>query len=342
MQWPAIALGGLMTGSETVVAPFPARDKLTVLFAHGAYQMADRFAARGLGVAHFQVRDAAALEARAADADVIVVSGLWRNEVLARAPRLRFVQSISAGTDQYDRAAFVARGVRLASAAGVNANAVAEHAMAMILATERHIVTGRDNQARAHWRPMISNIAQREAELAGRTMVIVGLGRIGSRLARFARAFDMRVIGVKRDTATGAADVDTLVATADLKRILPNADFVVLACPLTPETENLIDATALACFKPTAMLVNVARGRVVVEAALIAALQSGRLRAAALDVTREEPLPTASPLWAMPNVLITPHTAGETQAYEDNVVDILIDNLARLERGERELRNGVV
>ena len=321
---------------------FPARDDLTICFAHGAYQMASRFAARGLGITHFQVRTFDDLKARAADADVIVVSMMWRNEVLDLAPRLKFVQSISAGIDQYDRAAFVLHGVRLASAAGVNANAVAEHAMAMILAVERHIVSGRDHQARGHWRPMISEIAAREAELAGRTIVIVGLGRIGTRLAKFAQAFDMHVIGVKRDPSTGAACADAVVATADLKRVLPAADIVVLACPLTPETENLIDAAALAAMKPSALLVNVARGRVVDEAALIAALQSNKLRAAALDVTREEPLPSASPLWSMPNVLITPHTAGETQAYEDNVIDILIDNLARLERGEQDLRNGVV
>jgi len=322
--------------------PFPARDALTILFAHGAYQMAPRFAARGTGIGHFQVATLDDLKARAHEADVICVSMMWRNEVLDVAPRLRFVQSISAGTDQYDRAAFAARGVRLASAAGVNANAVAEHAMAMMLATERHIVSGRDHQARAHWRPMISTIAAREAELTGRTLVIVGLGRIGSRLARFAKAFDMTVIGVKRDPASGADGVDRVVATADLARVLPEADFLVLACPLTAETENLIDARALALLKPTALLVNVARGRVVDEDALIAALQSGRLRAAALDVTREEPLPAASPLWSMPNVLVTPHTAGETQAYEDNVIDILLDNLARLDRGETALRNGIV
>ncbi len=321
---------------------FPPRDALTICFAHGAYQMAERFAARKTGIGHFQVRALEDLKQRAVEADVICVSMMWRNELLASAANLKFVQSISAGTDQYDRAAFQARGVRLASAAGVNANAVAEHAMAMVLGIERHIVSGRDHQARAHWRPMLSEIASRESELTGRTMVIVGLGRIGARLARFARAFDMRVIGVRRDASRGADGVDDVVAVTDLARVLPQADFVVLACPLTPETENLIDAAALALMKPTALLVNVARGRVVDEAALIAALQSQRLRAAALDVTREEPLAATSPLWSMPNVLITPHTAGETQAYEDNVIDILIDNLDRLARRETALRNGIV
>ena len=321
---------------------FPARDALTICFAHGAYQMANRFAARGLGINHFQVRTFEDLKARAAEADVIVVSMMWRNEILGLSPRLKFVQSISAGTDQYDRAAFASHGVRLASAAGVNANAVAEHAMAMILAIERRIATGRDNQALAHWRPMISEIADREAELAGRTIVIVGLGRIGARLARFAKAFDMSVIGVKRDLSSGAGVADKVAAVTNLKSVLPEADVVVLACPLTPETENLIDATALAAMKPSALLVNVSRGRVVDEVALIAALQAKKLRAAALDVTREEPLPPASPLWSMPNVLVTPHTAGETQAYEDNVIDILVENLGRLGRGETELRNAVV
>ena len=321
---------------------FPKRDALTICFAHGAYQMADRFAARATGIAHFQVRSLDDLRARASEADVVVASMMWRNDLLAITPKLKFVQSISAGTDQYDRAAFQHRGVRLASAAGVNANAVAEHAMAMILGIERHIVSGRDHQARAHWRPMLSEIASREAELTGRTMVIVGLGRIGSRLARFARAFDMRVIGVKRDVSTGGDGIDTVVTTADLQKVLPQADFLVLTCPLTPETENLIDARALALMKPTAMLVNVARGKVVDETALVAALHSKRLRAAALDVTQEEPLPAASPLWSMPHVLITPHTAGETQAYEDNVIDILIENLDRLGRGDSVLRNGIV
>jgi D-2-hydroxyacid dehydrogenase (NADP+) len=113
----------------------------------------------------------------------------------------------------------------------------------------------------------------------------------------------------------------------------------VLTCPITPATTGLINAAALAAMKPGAALVNVARGPVVDEPALIAALQSGQLAHAALDVTVEEPLSAASPLWAMPNVIITPHTAGETAAYEENVVDVLLDNVARLHRGEHALRN---
>jgi phosphoglycerate dehydrogenase-like enzyme len=120
------------------------------------------------------------------------------------------------------------------------------------------------------------------------------------------------------------------------------ADFVVLACPLTDETRGLIGAAALAAMKPTAHIVNVARGRVVDEPALIEALQAGRIAGAALDVTVDEPLPEASPLWAMPNVLITPHTGGETHKYEDNVLDMMMENLNRQWRGETALFNQIV
>jgi len=124
--------------------------------------------------------------------------------------------------------------------------------------------------------------------------------------------------------------------------VLPAADYVALCCPLTPETENLIDGAALALMKPSAYLVNVARGRVVDEAALVAALAARRIAGAGIDVTVEEPLAATSPLWGMEQVLITPHTAGETRRYEDNVLEILEDNLARLWRGESELRNQIV
>ena len=189
---------------------------------------------------------------------------------------------------------------------------------------------------------MISEIAAREDQLTDKTLLIVGMGRIGSRLAKFAKAFDMRVLATKRDPSTGAEGADAVYRNDRLGELLGQADIVALTCPLTPETESLIDAKALAAMKPTAHLINVARGRVVDETALIAALQAKRIAAAGLDVTQEEPLPAASPLWAMPNVLITPHTAGETQRYEDAVIDILLENLDRLWRGETALRNQVV
>ncbi|HSB99984.1 MAG TPA: D-2-hydroxyacid dehydrogenase, partial [Burkholderiaceae bacterium] len=305
----------------------PARDRLTICFAHGAYRMAERFALRKTGIAHLEVRSADQLAARLPEADVLVVSMLWTNELAGIAGRLKFIQSISAGTDQYDKALLRERGIRLASAAGVNAQAVAEHAMALMLALARRLPEARDNQNARRWRGMISEIAAREDQLTGKTLLVVGMGRIGSRLARLAKAFEMRVVATKRDPSTGTAGMDAVYTNDRLHELLRQADIVALTCPLTPDTENLIDAAALAAMKPTAHLVNVARGRVVDEPALVEALQQRRIAAAGLDVTREEPLPESSPLWTMPNVLITPHTAGETQRYEDAVIDILLDNL---------------
>jgi phosphoglycerate dehydrogenase-like enzyme len=318
------------------------RDKLTICFAHAAYRMGEQFARRNTNIAHFQVRSLDEFKARIAEAHVVVVSMMWRNEFAEIASKLQFIQSISAGLDQYDRDLLGRRGIRLASAAGVNAEAVAQHAMALILALKRQLHTGRDNQAAKVWRGMISEIGAREDQLNGKTLLIVGIGRIGSGLARLAQAFEMRVIATRRDPSAGAQGAHAVYAHDRLPELLPQADIVALTCPLTPQTENLIDANAISLLKPSATLINVARGRVVDEEALIKALQEKRVAAAGLDVTREEPLPAASPLWTMPNVLITPHTAGETQRYEDAVIDILLDNLERMWRGESTLHNQVI
>ena len=234
------------------------------------------------------------------------------------------------------------RGIRLASAQGVNVNAVSQHVMSLILALARRLPEARDNQAKHVWRGMISDLTQREDELGGKTLLVVGLGGIGGRLVRLAKAFDMRVIGVKRDLSKGTESADSVHTLAELKTLLPQADFVALTCPLTRETENVIDAAAFAKMKPSAYLINAARGRCVEENGLIEALRKGSIAGAALDVTVDEPLPPASPLWDLSNVFITPHTAGETRRYEDNVLDILLDNLQRLWRGETTLRNQIV
>jgi phosphoglycerate dehydrogenase-like enzyme len=189
---------------------------------------------------------------------------------------------------------------------------------------------------------MIGDLSQREDELAGKTLLVVGLGDIGGRLAHLAKAFDMRVVGLRRHPAFGRGAADAVHAMDELNSVLPDADFVALTCPLTAETENLIGAEAFGQMKPTAHLVNVARGRVVDEAALIEALTTQRIAGAGIDVTAKEPLAPNSPLWAMEHVVITPHTAGETRRYEDNVIEILRDNLGRLWRGEQQLRNQVV
>ena len=320
----------------------PPKGQLTVCFAHVAYQLQERFLARKTELNSFAVRAGDEFERRVGEADVVVVSGMWKNDLLERAAKLRFIQSIGAGTDQFDRAKLQARGIRLASAQGVNANAVSEHAIALVLAIERRLPEARDNQRKHVWRGMISDLTQREDELGGKTLLVVGLGGIGGRLARLAKAFGMRVIGIKRDLSRGTEAVDSVHGLGELKALLPQADYVALTCPLTKETENLIDGDAFQRMKKSACLINVARGRCVDEQALVKSLQDGTIAAAAIDVTVDEPLPDASPLWDLPNVLITPHTAGETRRYEENVLDILEDNLDRLWRGETTLRNQIV
>lgn len=320
----------------------PPKDELTICFAHVAYNLQAQFAKRETGIKCFQVWNRDELDGRLGDFDVLVISGLWRNELAEKATKLRFIQSIGAGTDQFGRDVLTAKGIRLASASGVNMKAVSEHAMALILALARRLPEARDNQARHHWRGMISDLTQREDELGGKTLVIVGLGKIGGRLASLAKAFDMHVIGVRRDPSAGKGAADSVHALAKLRSLLPHADIVALTCPLTKETEKLIDADALGRMKKSAFLINVARGRVVDEAALIDAMRVGQIAGAAIDVTQEDPLPDESPLWQLPNTFITPHTGGETRRYEDNVLDILDDNLQRLWRGDANLRNQIL
>jgi phosphoglycerate dehydrogenase-like enzyme len=320
----------------------PRKDGLTICFAHVAYQLQRQFERRNLGLNSFQVWSSDELDARIGEADVLVISGLWRDELVERGRKLRFIQSIGAGVDQFPKELLAERGIRLASARGVNLRAVSEHAMALILALSRRLPEARDNQARHVWRGMIGDLSEREDELGGKTLIIVGLGGIGGRLAELAKAFDLNVIGFRREPSAGKGAADSVHELSALNSLLPQADFIALTCPLTKETENLIDDEALGRMKRSAFVVNVARGRCVDEDALVAALAEGRIAGAAIDVTAEEPLAAYSPLWDLPNAFVTPHTGGETRHYEDNVLDILQDNLDRMWRGEVTLRNQVV
>lgn len=320
--------------------PILTRD-CTVHFAHSAYRLLEAFERRGLGCPAFQTWTREETTSRIDEGDVLVLSGFWDDAFVARM-KVRYVQSVGAGYNQFGLDGLRAAGVRLANASGVNRNAVSDHAMALILALARQIHLARDNQKARHWRPMISEIARREDELDGKTLVIFGLGAIGQRLARLAGAFGMKVVGLKRDATGSYPGVDALHPSAALPELLPEADVVALTCPLTPETTGVIDAAALARMKPSAWLVNVARGPCVDEAALVEALEAGRIAGAGIDTTEEEPLPRDSALWALDNVVLTPHTAGETRRYEENVVDILVENLERLWRGEEKLHNQIL
>ena len=313
--------------------PIAAAD-LTIGVCHPAYRIAPVLSERLPEATVFQETSADAMAPRMPDLDVLVISGAWRDDLLDGAEKLQWIQAIGVGYNQFPLAELQRRDIRLTNAVGVNANAVSEHAMALILALSRRLPEARDNQHRKHWRPMISDPQVREDELAGKTLGIVGLGAIGNRLATLAKAFGMRVVGTKGNPASYQGQADAVLPPDRLGELLDNADYVALCCPLKPETANLIGAAELQRMQPSAYLVNVSRGQVVDEAALIAALQRGDVAGAALDLTIDEPLGPDSPLWELPNVLITPHTGGETSRYETRLVDIIVDNVRRWEREE--------
>jgi phosphoglycerate dehydrogenase-like enzyme len=248
-------------------------------------------------------------------------------DALSAAPDLHWVHVHSAGVDRPVFVEMRQRGVQVTSSAGANARTVGHGALAGLLALARRLPLLYEAQREHAWRPLLLDAAPRD--LAGQTAVIVGYGAIGQRLARLLYALDMDVIVVRR-----AADGERFIDFSMIDDVLPRADWLVLACPLTPQTARLIDASRLALLPKQAHLVNVARGEVVVEADLIAALRDGALAGAYLDVFEHEPLNRTSPLWDIPNVILTPHMAGQSDSLYAAVGRIWLDNLARWHRGD--------
>jgi len=321
---------------------FPPFEDLTIQFAHTAYDFADEFAGRNTGIRHFQTHSEEETVKRLDETDILVLSGFWDDSFIEHSTSLRYVQAISAGYNYIDTQALKARSIILCNAGGVNSNAVSEHAFALLLSLTRRIHLARDDQNKRFWRGMGSEMSSREEELPGKTMLIVGLGNIGSRTARLARAFGMKTIGIKRNTQGFEGLVDEIYPTSALNEHLPRADVVVLTCPLTDETTNLMNAKAFAVMKREAYFINVARGGCVDQSALVAALQETRIAGAGIDTFDIEPLPQSSALWDFENVILTSHTGGETRVYEKNIVDQLIENLNRLARGDDVLINRIV
>ncbi|BCK74763.1 glyoxylate reductase GyaR [Acetobacter aceti NRIC 0242] len=268
------------------------------------------------------------------EADILVTMTLWEPRFLALAPQLKLLQTMTSGVEQYDTEAFRARGVHLASARGVNANAVAEHAIALMFSHARRLWEARDDQRQSFWRKLARDRSERRHEIAGTHVVIVGFGAIGARLATMCLALGQTVTVVRKNVTADSGLAITTVSDDQLPQAVEKADYVILACPATPETRGLVNGNLLKRMKPTACLINVARGSVIVETDLIAALRKGQIGMAALDTFEQEPLPETSPLWSMPNVLITPHCAGDTVAYESRVADILHENVRRLVEGK--------
>lgn len=316
-------------------------DRWTIGICHPAYRIGPMLCERLPEARVFQKSAREEIRPRMHDVDILVISGAWRDDLLNDATRLRWIQSIGVGINQFPLTELNRRKIRLTNAAGVNSNAVSEHAIALVLSLTRRLGEARDNQQRHFWRPMIGDPQEREFELRGKTMGIVGLGGIGERVAALSKAFGMTVIGTKRDPSMYRGIADEVLPVEGLDTLLERSDVVVLACPLTAETEKLMGTDQLGRLGSGGYLVNVARGAVVDEAALVDALLESRIAGAALDVTVEEPLSAVSPLWEMPNVVITPHAAGETANYEAALSDIIVENVGRLERNE-PLKNEIV
>jgi phosphoglycerate dehydrogenase-like enzyme len=294
------------------------------------------------GDAFVAADDADTLAAEVPDADVYY-GFTFPTRLLPAATRLRWIQCITAGVDRELTAAVRGRAIVVTNGAGIAAGPIAEHAVAGMLALARNLPTALRLQADARWDRLavMSGGGAGLRELGGSAVAILGLGPIGRAVARAVAAFGARVRGVRRRPELGApAPLEQVVGPDGLRALLGWADFVVVAVPETPATDGLIGASELAAMRSTAYLVNVARGAVIDEEALIAALERGAIAGAALDVFTREPLPALSPLWRLPNVIVTPHVAGATPHYFDRALDLFVDNLVRWRAGG-PLRNAV-
>jgi len=257
-------------------------------------------------------------------------------EAVGSAAKLKWVHFVTAAIEHFPFVtALLQRGVRLTTSAGSNGEPVAQTALGGLLMLARGFPHWWAAQGRKEWAPMRGEALPRD--LAGQTVLIIGLGTIGATLARYCRALGMHVIGVRR-TAAPLEAVDEVHTLAGLPELLPRCDWVILACPLTPETERLINAGTLARLPRGARLINVARGGVVDQPALIKALENGQLGGAYLDVFEKEPLSPDSPLWTLPNVIVSPHNASSSAGNNDRAALIFLANLVKWARGE-PLRN---
>jgi phosphoglycerate dehydrogenase-like enzyme len=253
-------------------------------------------------------------------------------ELFSRAKKLRWIQCNAASpppTFWYD--ALVKSDVIVTNFAGIYNEHVAAHAMALLLALSRHLPEYARYQQRQEWGPIIQGVFLPES-----TVVIVGLGAIGREVARLCAAFGMKVVGVDPKVKTNPPSVASVHPPAELDALLPDADFVVLITPETPETIGMIDARSLGRMKPSGFLINVGRGRCVVTDDLVKALDDKKIAGAGLDVFELEPLPSTSPLWSMPNVIITPHMGAQPHSYRvpQRRTEILVENCRRFDRGE--------
>jgi phosphoglycerate dehydrogenase-like enzyme len=280
------------------------------------------------------------LPAELPDTDIYIGFTLTPHQ-LAVAKELKWIHVTAAGVAQLMRPDVRESGVIVTNSRGIHAIPMAEHTMGLMIGLARKFPPSMRFQAASHWAQQeIWDMQPRPSELHGATLLIVGLGAIGCELARRARAFGMRVLAVTRSGKGDASLAERVYPAADLLRALPEADYVVLAAPDTPETNHMIGGREFNAMKRTSCLVNIARGNLVDEAALIAALERKTISAAALDVAAQEPLPPENPLWHLENVFITPHTSSVSEQLWPRQTALVIENLERWFSG-RELINRV-
>lgn len=286
------------------------------------------------GVTLVPVEEEAALPEALADADAFV-GWTFPEAFFASARRLRWVHSFSAGIEANLFPALVESDIVLTNGAGLHSVAIPEHVLGIMLALARNLHAALRLQAERRFdRFGVISFGGGICELEGSRLAILGAGPIGASLARKASALGMSVRVLRRRPDRPVAGAETVVGPGDLHPLLGWADFVVLAVPLTGETQNLIDRAALAAMRSSAYLINIARGEVVDDAALLDALRRGAIAGAGLDVFREEPLPESSPYWTLANAIVTPHVSGYTAPYFRKSLDLFRDNLRRFVAGE--------
>jgi len=274
------------------------------------------------------------------DTDIFVGYSL-RAEQLKDAKKLKWIHSTAAGVAQLMYPELRDSGIMVTNPSGIFSVPMAEHTMGLLVALARNFPDSVRLQDRAHWTQQeLWDKPQHLTELNGQVLLIVGYGSIGRELAKRAKAFEMRVWGVTRSGKGDLSHAEKIFAVKDLHTALPEADYVVIAAPETAETKHLIGVEQIAKMKRGARLINIGRGSLLDEAAMISALESGALGGAALDVAATEPLPAESPLWKAPNLFITPHTSGVSDRLWHRQTAILMDLLERWFDG-RELFNCV-
>lgn len=279
-----------------------------------------------LDVVHVEDKEAFLNQLPSAD---IVFTFRWDEEYLEYADRLQWIQSLSAGCDHFPCEAFKQRNIRLTNASGVHPKPIAEHVYGYLLGIERGLFRTQSERTERVWD------RSELQEMHGKTLGVIGVGAIGKEICRKANAFDLTVHGLDPYADKGFEHVDAWYEQDRFRDFLGSSDYMVIACPLTDETRHMFAADEFGAMKDSAILVNIGRGEIVVEDELIDALTSGTIRAAALDVFEEEPLPAGSPLWDLENCIITPHNSGRSPAYGKRLAEIFMENLEQFQRGER-------